>query len=243
MTGTTTNKATNPRVCIVTGAGDGTGAACARRFARGGYRVALLARTKERLDRLEGEIEGSRGYVCDVSDLDGLRDACARVADEMGVPSAAVHNAVAGGFSPVLEADPLRFEKIFRVNTTALMVFAQCVAPAMIEAGEGALIVTGNTSAWRGKPRFATFAPTKAAQRILAQAMARDFGPKGVHVAYVTVDAAIDTPWTRPRLAPDKPDDFFCKPEAIADTIYHVAHQDRSGWTFDVDLRPFHENW
>ncbi len=231
------------KVCVITGAGDGTGASCARRFARGGYRVALLARTQERLERLEREIDGARGYPCDVRDLDLLRDTCARVAAEMGPPSAAIHNAVAGGFQPVLEADPKRFETIFRVNTTSLMVFAQSVVPAMIAAGRGALIVTGNTSAWRGKPRFATFAPTKAAQRILAQSMARDFGPRGVHVAYVTVDAAIDTPWTRPRLAADKPDDYFCKPDAIADTIYHVAHQDRSGWTFDVDLRPFHENW
>ncbi len=231
------------KVCIITGAGDGTGASCARRFTQGGYRVALLARTEARLQRLEAELEGARGYVCDVSDLDALREACTRVAAEIGAPTAAIHNAAAGGFKPTLEADPARLESNFRVNTTALMVFAQCVVPAMIEAGSGALIVTGNTSAWRGRPRFATFAPTKAAQRILTQSMARDFGPRGVHVAYVTIDAAIDTPWTRPRFAPDRPDDHFCKPDAIADTIFHLAHQDRSGWTFDVDLRPFGENW
>jgi len=231
------------KICIITGAGDGTGASCARRFTRGGYRVALLARTEARLRRLEAELDGARGYVCDVSDLDALRAACTRVTAEMGAPSAAIHNAAAGGFKPTLEADPARLEGNFRVNTTALMVFAQCVVPAMIEAGSGALIVTGNTSAWRGRPRFATFAPTKAAQRILTQSMARDFGPHGVHVAYVTIDAAIDTPWTRPRFAADKPDEHFCKPDAIADTIFHIAHQDRSGWTFDVDLRPFGENW
>jgi NAD(P)-dependent dehydrogenase (short-subunit alcohol dehydrogenase family) len=230
-------------VCLITGAGEGTGAACARRFAAGGYRVALLARSEDRLKRLESEIEGARGYVCDVSDLDHFAATMARVRDELGPPSAAVHNAVAGAFKTVLEADPIEFERIFRVNTTALMVLAQGVAPAMIEAGKGAIIVTGNTSAWRGKPRFSMFAPTKAAQRILAQAMARDLGPRGVHVAYVTVDAAIDTPWTRPRLYPDKPDDFFCKPPAIAEEIYHVAHQDRSAWSFDVEIRPHHENW
>ena len=96
-------------------------------------------------------------------------------------------------------------------------------------------MVTGNTSAWRGKPNFCMFAPTKAAQRILAEAIARDLGPKGVHVAYITIDAAIDTPFTRPRLYPDKPDDFFAKPSAIADTIYHVAHQDPSAWLFNVE--------
>ena len=113
----------------------------------------------------------------------------------------------------------------------------------VLAAGKGTILVTGNTSAHRGKPHTPVFAPTKAAQRILAQSMARDLGPKGIHVAYLTVDAAIDTPWTRPRLAPDKPDDFFAKPSAIADEMFHIAHQDRSAWSFDVEVRPFHEVW
>ena len=231
------------RVCLITGAGDGTGAAIARRFTNGGYRVALLARTEARLRRLEGELAGSRGYVCDVGDLDHLKATIARAVADLGAPRVAVHNAVMGEFKRPLEADAALFEKIFRVNATALMVLAQAVVPEMIGAGVGALIVTGNTAAWRGKPNFSMFAPTKAAQRILAQAMARDFGPKGVHVAYLTIDAAIDTPWTRDKIYPGKPDDFFCKPAAIADEVYHVAHQDRSAWSFDVEVRPNHENW
>jgi hypothetical protein len=99
-------------------------------------------------------------------------------------------------------------------------------------------MVTGNTSALRGKASFAGFAPTKAAQRVLAQAMARDLGPKGVHVAYFVIDAVIDVPWTRQMYA-SKPDDFFIQPAAIADEVWHVAHQDRSAWAFDVELRPF----
>ena len=97
----------------------------------------------------------------------------------------------------------------------------------MIEAGEGAIIATGNTSALRGKANFAGFAPTKAAQRILAESIARDLGPKGVHVAYVVIDAVIDLEWTRKRFA-DAPDDFFIKPAAIADEVWHVVHQERS---------------
>jgi len=230
-------------VCLITGAGDGTGAATARRFAQGGYRVALLARSADRLRRLEEEIEGSRGYVCDVSYLDLLRKTVDQVRADMGAASVAMHNATQGAFKTILEADPLRFEELFRINATALMVLTQAVAPDMIRAGRGAIIVTGNTAAWRGKPSFSMFAPTKAAQRILAESIARDLGPKGVHVAYVTIDAAIDTPWTRPRLFPDKPDDFFAKPSAIADTIYHVAHQDPSAWSFNVEVRPYHEKW
>jgi len=103
-------------------------------------------------------------------------------------------------------------------------------------------VVTGNTSALRGKPDFAGFAPTKAAQRILAEAIARELGPQGVHVAYLVVDAVIDLEWTRKRFH-GRTDDFFIKPEAIADEIWHVVHQDRSAWSFNVELRPFGETW
>ncbi|MDP6516847.1 MAG: SDR family NAD(P)-dependent oxidoreductase [Alphaproteobacteria bacterium] len=230
-------------VCVVTGAGEGTGGAVVRRFAAGGYRVAMLARTEERLKRFADEIPGARGYPCDVSDLDHLTATLDRIADEMGAPEVAVHNAVGGGFGPFLEADPTHLERNFRINTTALFYMARSVVPAMIAAGHGAIIATGNTAAHRGKAHTPVFAPTKAAQRILCQSLARDLGPKGIHVAYVTIDAAIDTPWTRPRLAPDKPDEFFAKPAAIADEIYHLAHQDRSAWSFDVEVRPYHEVW
>ena len=142
-----------------------------------------------------------------------------------------------------MESDPARLERNFRVNTTSLLYMARELAPAMVEAGEGAIVVTGNTSSTRGSANFAYFAPTKAAQRILAEAMARDLGPKGVHVAYILVDAAIDTPRTRPIFAPEKPDEYFCKPSAIADEAYHVAHQDRSAWSFLVELRPDIEKW
>ena len=100
----------------------------------------------------------------------------------------------------------------------------------------------GNTSALRGKPRFASFAPTKAAQRILAEAMAREIGPKGVHVAYLVIDAVIDLEWTR-EMMDDKADEYFIQPDAIADTAYQIAHQERSAWSFNVEVRPFGEAW
>lgn len=230
-------------VCLITGLGDGTGGACARRFHKGGYRLAMLARTQERLDRFEAELEGSRGYQCNVMDLDHLTATAEKVATEMGAPEVVIHNAAGGSFQNFLGDKPQHLERNFRINTTALLYIARATAPAMIEAGKGSIIVTGNTSALRGKANYAFFAPTKAAQRILAQSIAREVGPKGVHVAYVLIDASIDTPWTRHLGPSDRPEDFFCKPAAIADTIYHVAHQDRSAWTFDVDLRPFGEDW
>ena len=230
-------------VCLITGVGDGTGAALARRFAKGGYQVAMFARNRDRLARLEKEIADAKAYVCDTSDLEALVATVESVRAEMGVPSVLVHNAVSATFKTFLEADPEDLERNFRVNTTSLLYLARALAPDMVAAGHGAIMVTGNTAALRGIPKYAVFAPTKAAQRILAQSLARDLGPKGVHVAYITIDAAIDTPWTRDTFNRDKPDDFFSNPADIADELFHVAHQARSTWSFDVEIRPFGEEW
>jgi len=230
-------------VCIVTGVGEGTGAALVRRFAKGGYQVAMIARNRDRLDALQLEVEGSRAYVCDISDLNALAAIVEQIREEMGTPIALIHNAVAASFKTFLEADCQELEHNFRVNTTALYLLARELAPAMVDVGSGSILVTGNTAALRGIPTYAAFAPTKAAQRILAQSLARDLGPKGIHVAYITIDAAIDTPWTRDLFNRDKPDDFFSFPTDIADEIFHVAQQPRSTWSFDVEIRPFGEKW
>ncbi len=232
-------------VCLVTGVGQetGTGAEIARRFAAGGYRVAMLARNAANLADLERKYEGTRAFPCDLADLDALVETIARVRAELDNPAVVVHNALRAVRGSILELDPEDLERNFRVNTTALLYLARETIPAMLKAGKGAIIVTGNTSATRGKAHWGLFASTKAAQRILAESIAREFGPKGIHVAYFIIDAAIDTPRTRPVRAPDKPDDLFAKPPAIADEIFHVAHQDRSTWSFTVELRPFGETW
>src|SRR5262249_29870105 len=231
----------NP-VVVVTGVGPGTGAAIARRFSRGGDAVAMLARNGDRLTALEREIERARAYPCDVTDEVALEKTLDVVCAEHGTPKGLVPNAVGGAFRNFLEIDPEVLNRNFRVNTMALLHLARRLAPAMAAAGEGAIITTGNTSAIRGKASFAGFAPTKAAQRILAESIAREVGPKGVHVAYVMIDAVIDLEWTR-RMFPNAPDEFFIKPAAIAEEVWHVAHQDRSAWSFNVELRPFRETW
>jgi short-subunit dehydrogenase len=229
-------------VVVVTGVGPGTGAAIARRFASGGYAVAMLARNRERIAQLERELPNARAFPCDVTD-DGQVDATLEaVRTGMGVPKVLIHNAVGGAFGNFMEIDPKVLNQNFQVNTMALLHLARRLAPAMIAAGEGAIVTSGNTSALRGKANFAGFAPTKAAQRILAESIARELGPKGVHVAYVLIDAVIDLAWTRKRW-PEAPDGFFIKPAAIADEIWHVVHQDRSAWSFNVEVRPFGETW
>lgn len=230
-------------VCFIAGVGEGTGASLARRFTLGGYRVAMLARNLDRLQALESELDGARGYECDISDLEALSEVVRRVRVEMDQPKALLHNAVSATFNTFLEADCQVLEHNFRVNTTSLYHMARELAPAMIEEGRGAIIVTGNTAALRGIPNYAAFAPTKAAQRILAQTLARDLGPKGIHVAYVTIDAVIDTPWTRQAFDRKEPDEFFSKPVDIADEVFRIAQQPRSTWSFDVEIRPFGEKW
>lgn len=229
-------------VCLVTGVGPGTGSALARRFAKGGYRVAMFARNEGRLTALERELVGARGYRCDVSDPAQVESALDAIERDLGAPAILIHNAVGGAFGSFLEIEPRVLNANFQVNTMGLLYLARRVAPSMVTSGRGAILVTGNTSALRGRARFAGFAPTKAAQRILAEAMARELGPKGVHVAYLVIDAVIDVPWARERYK-DKPDDYFIKPAAIAEELWHVAHQERSAWSFNVEIRPYGETW
>ena len=229
------------RVCLVTGVGWGTGASIVRRFAAE-YQVAMLARDAERLTKIAAETPSAHAFPCDVADASALEAAVDDVRERLGDPDVVVHNAVGGAFGEFSEIDPAVLERNFAVNTVALLRLAQLTTPAMVERGSGSIVCTGNTAAYRGKPTFAGFAPTKAAQRILAESMARSLGPKGVHVAYVAIDAVIDLRWTR-RRSPDAPDEFFCKPDDIAGEVWHLAHQPKSAWSFDVTIRPFGENW
>ncbi len=228
-------------ICLITGVGPGTGTAIARRFSEK-YDVAMLARNRDRLANLRNENKNLYPFQCDVSDPEALKKTIDSVGKELGNPSVVIHNAVGGAFGNFLEVDLSVLEHNFQVNTMALMQLGQLIAPNMIENGNGAIICTGNTSAYRGKAGFSGFAPTKAAQRILAESMARYLGPKGIHVAYVAIDAVIDLEWTRKR-NPDAPDDYFCKPDDIAGEVWHLAHQPKSAWSFDTQIRPFGENW
>lgn len=230
-------------LAIITGVGPGTGAALARRFHAGGYQVAMLARTAHRLAVLERELQGALSVPCDVADAAELAAALQAIEERVGQPpKVVIHNAVGGAFGNFLEIEPEILERNFQVNVMALLRLARWAAPRMETAGEGALIVTGNTSAVRGRARFAGFAPTKAAQRILAESIAREMGPKGVHVAFLMIDAVIDLAWTRDRY-PDRADDFFIKPDDIAAEAFHIAHQPRSAWSFLTEIRPFGETW
>ena len=229
-------------IAIVTGVGPGTGSAIVRRFAADGFRVIALARSPDRIRTLEQELTDTHAMICDVSSESEVTAAVASIRKSYGSANVLIHNAVGGGWGTFLEIEPKMLDRNFQVNVMGLLYLARELAPDMIKAGSGTILVTGNTSAIRGKANFAGFAPTKAAQRILAESIARDLGPRGIHVAYVLIDAVIDVPRMRQRL-PEAPDEFFIKPSAIADELWHLYRQDRSAWSFLSEIRPFGEKW
>jgi len=233
---------TNRPVCVVVGIGPGNGAALARRFDREGYAVALLARREELSKQLAGELTEARAFACDVGDPASVERAFTAIREQLGAPQVVVYNAgsgVFGGFDKVTAKD---FEDAWRVNTLGAFVVAKQVVPAMEQAGKGALIFIGATASRRGTARTVAFAPAKAAQRSFAEALARQYGPKGIHVALIVIDGVIDLERTR-KMMPDKPDEFFVKPDDVAGTAAMLVAQPRSTWTFELEARPFGETW
>src|ERR1700732_3335943 len=227
-------------IAIITGVGPGTGSAIVRRFAAEGFRVIALARSPDRIRALEQELTDTHAMICDVSSESQVTEAVANIRKSYGTPSVRIHNAVGGGCGTFLEIEPKMLDRNFQVNVMGLLYLAREVAPDMIKAGNGTILVTGNTSAIRGKANFAGYAPTKAAQRILSESIARELGPRGIHVAYLLIDAVIDVPRMRERLR-EAPDEFFIKPSAIANELWHLHSQERSAWSFLTELRPFAE--
>ena len=228
-------------VCVVVGVGPGTGAAIARRFAAD-HAIALVARTTETSAELARELPGARAYACDATDAASVAQAVAAIERDQGSIGVVAYNAGSGSFGTVETITPGDLERAFRVNALGLLLFAQAVIPGMTARGTGAIIVTGATASRRGGARAAGFAPAKAAQRSLAESMARQLWPKGIHVALIIVDGVIDLARTRAQM-PDKPDSFFVRPEDLAATVYHLATQPRSAWSFEVESRPFGETW
>jgi NAD(P)-dependent dehydrogenase (short-subunit alcohol dehydrogenase family) len=229
-------------VCAVVGVGEGNGAALARAFSREGMALALLARGTDFTEKLAAELGDARAYVCDVGDLESIAKAFARIHADLGDPTILIYNAGSGVWGDVESITPKDFEQSWRVNALGALAASQQVIPAMKAAGAGAIFFIGATASLRGGPRTAAFAPAKAAQRSLAESMARTLWPKGIHVALIVVDAVVDLPKTRTNM-PDKPEDFFLKPDDMAATAVWLTKQPRSAWSFEVDVRPFGEKW
>ena len=227
----------NKPVCAVVGIGPKNGESFARRFSREGYRVAMLSRRTDLSNQLANELGDARAYACDVTSADAVEAAFNQVRQDLGEIDVLVYNAGSGVWGNIDELKPEDFEISWKTNAFGLFACSQQVIGPMKAKGHGAIVVIGATASLRGKPFTTAFAPAKAAQRSLAQAMARHLNPQGIHVSLVIVDGGIGDPGASAP-APETLD-----PNDIAETVYFLAKQPRSAWTFEVDVRPSQENW
>lgn len=227
--------------CTIIGFGAGLGRAYAEIFSRAGYSLALLSRSGAGLGAEPNT--DARTFSCDAGDPGGLAETLNGVERELGPIDVAIYNADLAQFGTLEEVSAEQFEQSWRVGVLGLFSAAKFLGPRMSERGSGTIIISGATASLRGNLWTTAFAPTKAAQRILAQSLAKQLGPKGIHIAYLVIDGVIDTADTRENFAPNEPDDFFMQPSQIAETALMIARQDRSAWTFELDLRPYCEKW
>jgi NAD(P)-dependent dehydrogenase (short-subunit alcohol dehydrogenase family) len=229
-------------VCVVVGVGPGNGAALARRFAADGYAVALLARSPATARELAAALPDARAWECDVGDAGSVQRTFDAIRGALGEPEVVIYNAGSGVFGSFDDVTAADFEASWRVNALGAFLVAKQVVPAMKQAGRGNFVVIGATASRRGAIRTAAFAPAKAAQRSLAESMAKSLGPAGIHVSLIVIDGVVDLPRTRQRM-PDKPDAFFIRPDDVAATAAFLVGQPRSAWTFELEARPFGETW
>jgi NAD(P)-dependent dehydrogenase (short-subunit alcohol dehydrogenase family) len=233
------------KVAAIVGVGEGLGAGLARRFAEG-YKVALIARSANVTGQVANEINSAGGVALPIqSDATIEAEIAAandRIKRELGSLDVLVYNAGRRPFGRLVETTPEIFEQTWRLHTLGAFLWSRQVVPEMLSRGSGTILITGATAGIRPWPTSAAFAPAKFAVRGLAEVMSRDLHPQGIHVAYVNVDGGIDMPLLR-KYRPEAKDEDFLKPSAIADAFWYLAHQDRSAWSHELDVRPFKEKF
>lgn len=235
---------------VVIGAGDATGGAIARRFAREGLTACVVRRSVDRLAPLVASIEAAggtaRAYGVDARDEEAVVALVAEIERDVGPIEAYVFNIGANVPTSILDETARRYFKVWEMACMAGFLTAREVARHMVARGRGTMLFTGATASLRGGTNFAAFAGAKHALRALAQSMARELGPKGIHVGHVIVDGAIDTAFIRDRFPERhalKADDGILDPAHIAENYWFLHAQPRDAWTFELDLRPWIERW
>ena len=237
-------------VALVIGAGDATGGAIARRFAREGLVACVTRRSSDKLAPLVDEIRAAggaaRGFASDARKEEDVIALVEQIEREVGPIEVLVFNIGANVPSGILEETARKYFKIWEMACLGGFLNGREVAKRMVARGHGTIIFTGATAALRGAANFAAFAGAKHALRALAQSMARELGPQGIHVAHVVVDGAIDTEFIRsnfPERYALKAQDGILNPEHIAENYWYLHTQPRDAWTFEMDLRPYMETW
>jgi len=229
------------KVAAILGVGPGLGAAIARRFAREGFAVGLMARTADKLTAIQREIKQQGGKAlavpADATNPALVASAFAQVREQLGTPDVFVYNIEAFQMGSFLEVTPEQFEYSWKANCFGGFLGAQQVLPAMLERGRGTILLTGATAALRGSARFVSLAVGKFGLRALAQSLAREFGPRGIHIVHVIVDGLIDMPTVR-TLFPERETHTLLSPDAIAEVYWQLYRQEPTAWTLEMDLRP-----
>jgi NAD(P)-dependent dehydrogenase (short-subunit alcohol dehydrogenase family) len=237
-------------VIVGVGHSEGVGAAVARRFAREGFAVTVLGRSEAKLatalESLKAINPSSRAEVGDVTDEARIR-ALVAACDRPDAPlEVAIFNAGGNWPKPYLDMDRDFLTEMWTVNALAGFFFSKAAVEQMLPRGRGTIIFTGASGSMRGKANFAGFAQGKAALRALAQSCAREFGPKGLHIAHVVIDGAVDGNRINtllPALKGHLGEDGLLRPDDIAESYWHIHTQSRSAWTHELDLRPWAETW
>jgi len=229
------------RTAVIAGVGPGLGESLARRFDDEGCHVGLFARSEEYLAGLEADLDSALAVPTDITDPAQVERGFERVHDAFGSVDVLVNHASAADWKGTLSISPEQFEHAWRVSAYGALLCSRAAVPDMVEAGDGTVIFTGATSAVRGREGALGFSAAKFAVRGMAESMARELGPEGVHVAHVVIDGMIDTPRVREEF--DVSGEELLDPDAIADTYWHLVEQDRSSWTLELDVRPHLEEF
>ena len=238
------------KVALIIGAGDATGGAIAKRFAREGYIACVTRRSADQLqtlvDAIRAEGGEAHGFASDARKEEAVAALVEQIESTIGPIEAFVFNVGANVPCSILEETPRKYFKIWEMACFAGFLTSQAVAQRMVKRGRGTILFTGATAGLRGAANFAAFAGAKHGIRALAQSMARELGPLNVHVAHVVVDGGIDTAFIRdnvPQLYALKDQDGILNPDHIADNYWFLHNQPRDAWTFELDLRPWREQW
>ncbi|MBI1212528.1 MAG: SDR family NAD(P)-dependent oxidoreductase [Alphaproteobacteria bacterium] len=238
------------KAILVMGAGDATGGAIAKRFAREGYVACVARRSADKLEPLVAEIESAGGRARAFGSDSRKEEEVVALVDtierEIGPLEVAVFNIGANVPSPIVEETARKYFKIWEMACFGGFLVGREAARRMVPRGSGTIIFTGATASVRGRANFAAFAGAKHSLRALAQSMARELGPKGIHVAHTVIDGAIDTEFIRtnfPQAYAKKDEDGILNPDHIADQYWMLHTQPRDAWTHELDLRPWSENW
>ena len=231
------------RIAVVAGVGPGLGASIVRKFASEGCDVAMLARSEASLAAISEGVPSSatvKSIPTDLADAASIKDAFRLIRLELGNVDILVNHASSANWKGIVDTTPEEFETGWRVTVNGGFLCSQEVVPEMIEAGSGAILFTGATSSIRGRQGSVAFSSAKFGSRGLADAMARELWPQGIHVAHIVIDGLINTPSARERFQ-TADDDPLLLPDAMASSYWHLIEQDRSSWTFELDLRPHSE--